>query len=403
MREIDRVRRRNRWRSRTDRVTTILVGLLVVTAVITLLPQRTQQQIIALGCTGVTLGVTDCVARLYQPPTPALRAMPLCPVDQVAEQMVPTVETQRISFTNGGVLERWVARDGTVSVVAEPSDSVASIWQEEDWPEATLLPGVRVPLSAQWRFTEDAQERDFVAALQQQHARHHQRRSAIAGLIPTHADPDTLRSVTPAAWVTETPTARLAGIVQSVEEGTTADLPGQVRPSADVATVVHDTEAGTVATTIGATGISPSGAPVHGAFRWTRAETGELVELSGSWTWAEGESAAIVHLYTPLAEGDGTEVEAWLADPDGPALDLSFLTAERRPERGNDLERLLYAAGTVAVEHRDGNASALGAQFEEDLAMDRRRFGELSGERSATLLVRPQPSGSDRLPQEVSC
>ncbi|MFX0537466.1 hypothetical protein ACQBAT_00490 [Ornithinimicrobium sp. Y1847] len=386
-------------------MTTVLVAVLVVTAAITLLPQRTQQRIIALGCSGVTLGVTDCLARLYQPPPAALRAVPLCPVDQVAEQMVPTVETQRISFTHGGVLERWVARDGTVRVVAEPSEITAETWQDEPWPQAPLLPGVTVPLSAQWDFEEEGQERDFVAALQQQHALHHQRRSAIAGLLPQSLDASVRSAVAPAAWVSTTSTTALEGLSAAPQaQGEAAgDLPGHVRPSGGSATLLHQVNDNLVATTISSTGVSPTGAPVHGALRWVRAASGDLVELSGSWAWSEGEGSTVIHLLTPLAEGDGAEVEAWLADPDGPTLDLSFLMADRRPERGNDLERLLYAASTVAVESRASDASALGSLFEQDLSLDRRRYGELSGERSNARIVRPQPSGADRVAQEVTC
>jgi hypothetical protein len=404
MREIERVRRRQRWRERTDRLTTVLVVGLVVTALLTLLPQQVQQRIVALGCAGVTLGVTDCVARLYEPPPAAVRAVPLCPVDQVAEQMVPTVEMQRISFAQGGVLQRWVARDGTIRIVAEPDDRTATTWQGEDWPTAPLLAGVAVPLSAQWRFTESRQEQDFVAALQQQHAQHHQRRSAVSALLPGEVDAGVRRITRPTAWVARTPHDQLSGLVTPAS-GAGEAAPGQVRVSGDSATVLHDEGTGAVATTVESAGTSPSGAPVLGALRWVRSDDGTLVELSGSWVWQEADEAMVVHLFAPLAEGDGEEVETWLASSadGGPVLDLFFLTAERAPEVGNEMERLLYAAGTVATERRAQDAAALQPVLTEHLAMDRRPFGELDAARSSTSIVRPQPSGADRVPQEVQC
>lgn len=406
MREIERVRRRQRWRERSDRLTTVLVGVLVATALLTLLPQQVQQRIVALGCAGVTLGVTDCVARLYEPPPAAVRAVPLCPVDQVAEQMVPTVEMQRISFAQGGILQRWVARDGTIRIVAEPDDRTATTWQGEDWPTVPLLAGVSVPLSAQWRFTESRQEQDFVAALQQQHAQHYQRRSAISALLPGEVDAGVRSLTRPTAWVARTPLDQLAGLVEPVDGAGDVDAaPGQVRVSGDVATVLHDEAAGSVATTVESAGTSPSGAPVLGALRWVRSDDGTLLELSGSWVWQEGDEAVVVHLLAPLAEGDGEEVEGWLASTSdaGPTLDLFFLTAERAPEVGNEMERLLYAAGTVATERRADDAASLQPALAEHLAMDRRPFGELDAARTATLIVRPQPSGADRAPQEVQC
>src|SRR5690606_22534340 len=102
VRDIDRVRRRQRWRARSDRAITVMVVSLAVIAGITLLPQAWQQTVISGGCRALSLGVTDCVARLYEPPAPDLRAVPLCEVDQVTERMVPTVERQRIRFSSGG-------------------------------------------------------------------------------------------------------------------------------------------------------------------------------------------------------------------------------------------------------------------------------------------------------------
>ena len=94
----DTARRQQRWRTRLDRVATVMVVTLSLIAVLTLLPQSWQQRLISWGCQGATFGVTDCVARLYEPPPAALRAVPQCDVDQVLEQMAPTVERQIISF-----------------------------------------------------------------------------------------------------------------------------------------------------------------------------------------------------------------------------------------------------------------------------------------------------------------
>ena len=112
----------------------------------------------------------------------------------------------------------------------------------------------------------------------------------------------------------------------------------------------------------------------------------------------------MVHLQVPLADGDDDNFDRWLAQPGGPELDLAFLLAQRAPAGGDTgMETLIAAVGTVAHEQRGQDPASLVQASWEHFSRDRRPFGELSSERSGTTLVRPQPSGMDRQPQEVQC
>lgn len=402
VRDIDRVRRRQRWRARSDRAVTVMAGSLAVVAVVTLLPQTWQQSVISGGCRVLSLGVTDCVARLYEPPAPDLRAVPLCEVDQVAERMVPTVERQRIRFSSGGELERWVGRDGTIRVVAVPevpTQGPADGWAAGPWPTATLLPGVELPQQAQWTFPDGEGEREFVAALQQEHALVDQRVSAVAALLPGDAEERTQEVLTPSAW------AAVGGLDSAA--GTTAPArstsQGSVRLTGQTARLLDDTRDSVTYTTVDSAGSAPDGATAVGVLRWGRSEVGRATELIGTWAWQDGDAVRVVHLLLPLAPGDQDEFESWLAEDGGPSLDLDFLLAGDQPG-STGLDRLVAAAGTVATEVRTGtDPQAYVDTVRTQMALDRRPFGELPGARGATSLVRPQPSGVERVAVEVQC
>lgn len=396
----DTARRQQRWRTRLDRVATVMVVTLSLIAVLTLLPQSWQQRLISWGCQGATFGVTDCVARLYEPPPAALRAVPQCDVDQVLEQMAPTVERQIISFATGSQLERWVARNGDIRLVAlpeQPPSGSADGWDGDAWPSVTLLPGVDLPLAAQWTFPDGEGEREVIAALQQQHARRYQERSALAPLL-SDTRAATAELTAPTTWWSRTP---LTDVAEETSEPT--PTPGTVRLSGTAATLLHDEVAEAVLTTVPASGITASGADVQGVVRWARLTTGRATELVGTWAWTEGGRTSAVHLVLPLADGDDDDFEAWLQQPDGPTLDLSFLRGEREPSPERPLERLVAAAGTVAYEEFDLDRAGYVDLTWQHLSLDRRPYGELPVERSVTELTRPQPSGTERAAQEIQC
>lgn len=401
MRAIDRVRRRQRWHARLDRLATAMVATLALVATITLLPQSWQQRLFSWGCQGITFGLTDCVGRIYEPPVAALRAVPLCDVDQVVEAMVPNVERQVISFARGGKLERWVERNGDIRLIAlpeSPDSGPVDGWSTDPWPTAPLLTGVDLPLSAQWTFPGGDGERDLVATLQQQHARTYQDLSAVAALLPAHVDADAAR---PTGWLTQVPLAEV--ITTELADPQPSPIPGRVRIAGSAAVLHHDAHADEVHTTVPSIGLSPEGADVQGVLRWTRGATGRPTELLGTWAWPQGGGTEVVHLRLPLAAGDDDDFNRWLATPGGPDLDLGFLLAQRAPRPGNDMETLIAAVGTVAEEQRAGASRDYVQVTWEHFARDRRPFGELDAERSQTLLVRPQPSGMQRTAQEIQC
>ncbi|GGK80406.1 hypothetical protein [Ornithinimicrobium pekingense] len=402
VRDIDRVRRRQRWRARSDRAVTVMAGSLAVVAGLTLLPQAWQQSVISGGCRVLSLGVTDCVARLYEPPAPDLRAVPLCEVDQVVEQMVPTVERQRIRFSSGGELERWVGRDGTIRVVAVPEvpeEGATDGWAPAPWPTTTLLPGVDLPQQAQWTFPDGEGEREFVAALQQQHALLDQRVSAVAALLPDDAAERAEEVLTPSAWAA----VGHLGTTPTGADRTRSTADGAVHLAGRTARLLDDTQASVTYTTVDSVGTAPDGAGAVGVVRWGRSEVGRATELIGTWAWQDGGQVRVVHLLLPLAEGDQDEFEEWLGAEGGPSLHLDFLTAgDQDGESG--LDRLVAAAGTVATEVRtDTDPQSYVEHVRTQMFLDRRPFGELPGTRGATSLVRPQPSGGDRVAVEVQC
>lgn len=405
MREIDRVRRRQRWRRRSDRTATIMVTVLVIVAGLTLLPPIAQQRLLSWGCAGVTLGVTDCVARLYEPPTSNLRAVPLCPVDQVREEMVPTVERQAISFSGGGQLERWVDRSGIVRVVARPEvppDGPVEPWNDETWPEVTLLPGVDLPLAARWTFDETGEELTFVSALQRAHALQDQETSAIAALLPSSIAREVDEATVPGTWAARTTMPTVVVPTEATATSPTIGLSEQ-RVVGDHADLLHDLEDGQVLTTVATAGATAEGAPSYGALRWARDETGRLTELIGTFAGAEEDGVTVIQLLLPLQEGDDDDLEGWLSSPGGPVVDLTFLTADRALDPDDAFEQLVSAAGTVTIERLSTDPAGYADTVRTQFALDRRPFGKISVERTSSELVRPQPSGAERIAQGVSC
>lgn len=403
MRGIDRVRRRQQWQARLDRAATVMLAVLALVAGLTLLPQTWQQRLLSWGCQGVTFGVTDCVARLYEPPIPAVRATPQCPVDQVLERMVPTVERQTISFAGGGQIGRWVERGGDIRLVAlpeMPEDGPVDAWRTQAWPTTPVLPGVQLPLSAQWRFPDGEGEREVVAALQQQHAHEYQRFSALAAFLP--GDPAARgRATEPTAWLTQGALADIDSL-RLPEEAPVLE-PGRAGISGTAATAFQDRVTGEVLTTVPAAGLTRAGQDVQGVIRWARSDAGVATELAATLVWDEGEGTAAVHLALPLAEGDGATFESWMVQEDGPDLDLELLLAERAPEADDRFEQLVAAAGVVAYEEFAVPRGDYVETTWQHLSRDRRPYGELPQDRTATSLVRPQPSGIERSVQEVQC
>lgn len=397
MRAIDQVRRRQRWRRRLDHAATVMVSVLAVVAVVTLLPQSWQQRLVSLGCRGATFGVTDCVASLYEPPTASLRAVPQCDVDQVIEAIAPTVERQVISFPGEAQLERWVGRNGDIRLVALPERPPAgdtAPWLGTPWPHTTLLPGVDLPLGTQWTFLDGEGEREVVAALQQQHALRDQQRSAVAAFLPTQDG--RAAAIRPTTWISRTE-------LPAADGEDRAPAPGVVGLEGTDATVLHDELRDELLTTVPSAGLSSDATEALGVVRWARSELGRPTELAGTWAWPQGGATAALHLRLPLAEGDENVFAEWLSAPDGPTLDLAFLRGDRGPDPEAPLERLLSAAGVVAYEEFAGDPVAYVNTVGEQLSRDRRPFGELPAERSVTELVRPQPSGAERVRQEIQC
>lgn len=402
MRSIDRVRRRQQWQERMDRTATAMVAVLALVAGLTLLPQPWQQRLLSWGCRGVTFGVTDCVARLYQPPVAAIRATPQCAVDQVIEQIAPTVERQVIAFAGGGQIERWVERTGDIRLVAVPevgADGPVDGWAAEQWPAATILPGVTMPLSAQWRFPGGAGERDIVAALQQQHADQYQRLSAIAAFLPQTSATARQEAVRPSGWLSQSDLNDLGGMT-SPREVAELEL-GEVRIDGSAATVLQDGVEGQTMTTIPLAGLTSQGGEVQGILRWARSVDGVATDLAATVVWDSPSGATALHLMLPLAAGDSAAVEEWLEHDDGPRLDLTMLLADSGPE--GQFEQLVAAAGTVAVEEFTTDRAPYMATAWQHMSRNRRPYGELPTERVSTILIRPQPSGMERAQQEVRC
>ncbi len=402
VRTTQRARTRQRRRTIADRLTAALAVALVVVAVVTVLPASSQQRITALGCRVATVGLTDCVARLYTPPVVDLRAMPVCEADDVLEQMVPTVERQRLRFPEGGELERWAGRDGTIRVVPRDpgatSEVPPSLVGTDPWPQVRLLGDVALPRGGQWVFPGGVGEKQFVADLQQVYADEFQSRSAVSLFTgrPDTAPP----SLSPQVSTAVLPRNQVEGVPEPMSAATL--LPGQVAPADGDVLLLQDRASGTTYTTVPVHGTARDGAPVSGVLRWGREASGRLSEVLVSVAWADASGGSqVVHLYLPLREGDDQEAETWLTSSGG-VLDLAFLSASSVPPR-NGTERLVAAAGTVVLEVRDQDPEDLTRILTEQFAQDRRVFGDLVTARSDVRVVRPQPSGGERTPVEITC
>ncbi len=403
MRTTERARRQQRRRAIVDRLTAALAGALVVVAVVTLLPAGSQQQITAAACRVLTVGLTDCVARLYTPPVVNLRAMPVCEADGVLEKMVPTVEVQRLRFPQGGELERWAGRDGTIRVVprdaGEDDLPAPSLADDGEWPTVALLGDVSLQRGGQWVFPGGRGESTFVAELQQVYAEDFQSRSALALFAGgSSGRPD---SMSPTLETAVMPRDHLETVAEPLSGPHL--VPGQIAPAEGEVRLMHDRGTGTTYTTVPMAGSAPGGAPVHGVLRWARDAGGHLSEVLVTAAWQdEGSQASeVVHLYLPLGAGDDTTAENWLTTS-GAVLDLNFLAARSVPPPSHT-ERLIAAVGSVVLEQPVREPEELVEVIGDQLAQDRRVYGDLLDTRSATSIVRPTPSGGERAPVEVTC
>lgn len=367
------VERASQRRTIADR---ILVGVLVVVAasgLMSVLPAQSQVAVSRFACRVGSLGLGSCGSAELALGVPELNP-PRCAVLAALDTAIPEVRVTDRATAEGLAVQTRSTRSGDTVLRLGPADDVAPPFPLEAEPRADreVLPGVSVPVRAEW-YLPGGQGADIV--VQAARERHHQwvqRRSSLAVLAVALGD----RGRDVPAPTLLTSQVRLDTPALPRAAGRAGNPPIGRRPPSFVAVdparpallqfnrVTRDTSL-----VVGLQGVV-SRTPVVGTARWTRDPTGAVrtvvVGIVSAGRLAPGEpglpaaagrgpratdaSTGVVYLTVPVtSEAERALVQAWLSDARGFRLGLEELLGLKAANPRDQLASFLTRAATVTI------------------------------------------------------
>lgn len=390
-----------------DRIIVILLAVVAASGLMSLLPGSRQAAVSRFACQLGSLGLSSCDVSSITLGTQQL-GPPRCAALATLDEALPEVSVSTLISGNGLPVEIDSARSGTTFVRVGTSDDtpLPLTWAGESRATREVLTGAEVPGRSEWVLPSAEGTDAIVDALDQQHRRWVERRSAIA-LVSGLFGGDGTSLPPPTTLYSQLELGD--NLLPHIDLGTSSPPPTGdhlVLSTDRPAGFAYDRTTQSSSVVADLTG-EVSGSTVGGSVRWTRDGAGQVsgvliaVVSTGSLTVRDRNPAStgteIGYLSVPVrTAAEQALVEAWLSDPAGFQLRVRELLDLKAPKPTDQLISYLTRAATITVLRYDGLDPALARDQVRDELLTARRTERAGSKLIGVSQIEPQPGGNRR-------